>query len=199
MISINYLKYVLIYFLSFNLLTFKIYGQAKKQIDIQHILLKDTFLRKEVEKLIAEQVNSNDPQHSFKHGLGYITVNVSKHSKGDTLLEYYIAPNLYSIKEEDLNQIYPPFYTYIGNRIALIYLSELDFVAKVAYSEKSKRMLRKKIKPFLEKTKDVTFYDVEGRKMFRDKKMRIDYFQFHNGKYIYILKDKPPIVVKGRL
>jgi len=36
---------------------------------------------------------------------------------------------------------------------------------------------------------------MDGSVAFRDKNFRIDYFKFHGGKYIYILKDKPPIVI----
>lgn len=184
-----------------------LYAQTKPELKIQYIEIKDPFIIKEIEKLILEEVNRERDtttnkvytENLFKNGLGYINLTINSNFKGDTICRYYISPSLVSIKEEQADDVYPPFYTNIGGRLILIYSSELEFLSNGSYTEKSKKMLRKKLEPFLERVKDVTFYDMQGKKAFRDKKMRKDYFQFHNGKYIYILKNKSPIVVKDQL
>lgn len=101
--------------------------------------------------------------------------------------------------KEVSNNAYPIFYTYVNNRIVLIDVDGVDKFASFNISEKTKRKFRKKIEPFLEKTERRTFRDMEGNKTFNDNKFRIDWFRVfrvHNGKYIYTLKNKPPIVVQ---
>lgn len=199
-------KYLLL-IIFFCFLANNVFGQTNAKIDIQYLELKDTVLTQEIENLILEEVNReiivNDSnkvfaENFFKKGLGYIYLNINRNIKGDTLCMYYISPTMMTLRKDAMDNAYPPFYSYIGGRLIFIYLSELEFAANITYSGKSKKMLRKKLDRFLEKPKDVTFYDLNGKKEFRDKKMRIDYFQFHNGKYIYILKNAPPIIARDQ-
>ena len=78
----------------------------------------------------------------------------------------------------------------------LVYMPILEHVADLSFSRKSKKELRKQVDAFLEKPQDVTAYNMDGSVAFRDKNFRIDYFRVYDGKYIYILRDKSPIVVK---
>ncbi len=171
------------------------YSQNKTPYKIQYLDLKDKFVIKEIEKLIKDEINSNDTSQFFKKGLGYIKLNIYNYSDRDTIIKYYLTPSLEGLKKEDTDNKYPLFYTYVSKRIVLIYLNVLLEFADYKLAEKSKRRIRKKIEPFLEKTRKMTFYDIEGKKTFTDKNFRIDYIKFHAGRYIYILKDKPPIVI----
>lgn len=51
-------------------------SQEKHEKKIQYVVLKDTFLVKEIEKLIIEETNINDTNQFFKRGLGYVTLIV---------------------------------------------------------------------------------------------------------------------------
>ncbi|WP_162055292.1 hypothetical protein [Pontibacter pamirensis] len=198
----------LLSFLILYLLVFSAFSQKKEAVAIQYITIKDTFLVKEVEKLIQEEVNrevdttSTDKvfiENFFKKGLGYIKIFVEGNLKGDTTARYYIDTSLMSIREDAADNVYPSFYTYIGSRLVLVYLPVLESVAELNFSEKSKKKLRKKVDVFLEKPQDMTVYNMDGSVAFRDKNFRIDYFRFHSGKYIYVLKSGPPIVVQDGL
>lgn len=166
---------------------------------------------KEIEKLIQEEVNAKEDtstnvkaftENFFKKGFGYVRLYIEGNlqgtffHEGDTLARYYISPSLVSIKKEAADTVYPPFYSYVGGRLVLVYMPILDNVTDLNFSEKSKKKLRKRVDAFLEKPQDVTAYNMDGSVAFRDKHFRIDYFRIHTGKYIYILKNKPPIVVK---
>lgn len=185
-------------------MAFSAVSQSSYPISIQSITIKDTILIKEVEKLIQEEVNREMDttttnkvfaDNFFKKGLGYVRLYIEGNLAGDTLFRYYIAASLISLKEGAEDATYPPFYTYIGGRLVLVYMPILENVAALNYSSKSKRELRKRVDAFLEKPQNVKIYNQDGSLAFKDKTFRIDYFRFHGGKYIYVLKDKPPIVV----
>lgn len=196
------------HFLPFIILFFCVlpaFSQKNKSVEIQYIALQDTFLVKEIEKLIQEEVNrvmdtavTNEliTENFFKKGLGYVDLYIEGNLKGDTLAKYYIVPSLMSIREDAADEAYAPFYTYISGRLVLVHMPLLKKAAALNFSGKSKKMLRKRVDAFLEKPQDVTVYGMDGSVAFRDKNFRIDYFRFHGGKYIYMLKSKPPIVVK---
>lgn len=189
------LRIVLVFSIMFIFLRYIAFSQEKPDNKIQYLVLKDKFLIKEIKKLIVDEINSNDSNQFFKKGLGYVRLNVYNYSHNDTLIKYYITPTMTSFKKDDNDDLYPLFYTYINERIVLIYLNVVNEFSIFNLSKKSKTRFRKKVEIFLPETKKMTFYDMEGKKTFTDKNFRIDYFKFHGGKYIYILKDKPPIVI----
>lgn len=174
------------------------FGQNNVPVTIQCVTLRDEVLKKEIINIIAEESNSNDPDSLFKKGLGYVVVHIQSYSRGDTLTKYYIAPSLISLKEKDFDDNYPNFYSYVGGRIVLIYINEIQKSLNISYSDKSKSELRKKLDQFLEKTTDQTFFDNSGNKAFRDKKFRIDHFKFDAGKYVYIMKNKLPVIIREK-
>ncbi|MCC9135236.1 hypothetical protein ACFSKU_12115 [Pontibacter silvestris] len=201
------MKYLASFFI-FSLLVFSAFGQKRELMEIQYITIKDTFLVKEMEKLIQDEVNREPDttttdkvftENFFAKGLGYVRLYAGGNLEGDTLTRYYIAPSLVSIKKEAADYVYPPFYSYVGGRLVLVYVPVLENVTKFNFSKKSKKKLRKRVDAFLEKPRDMTFYDMEGNVAFKDKHFRIDYFRIHDDKYIYILKNKPPIVIRDPL
>jgi hypothetical protein len=152
--------------------------------------LNDTIINKEIKKLIIEETNSNDPEHLFKRGFGYITVDIRELSNSDTTLCYYISPSFYNIKEGDIDSKYPIFYTYVADRLVLIYFKILEYpTVQPVFSSRSKTKIRKKINHFLEKPTARVFYDSSGNEVFMDKKFRLDRFRFDSGKYIYVMKN----------
>lgn len=179
------------FFLLFMLILFviqTIHGQGKK-FKIQHIDIKDSSFIKNVTSIIENEKNSTgDEHHFFKNGLGYISVTMYDYVYGDTLLKYNVLPMMSNIGEDDAAIVYPLYYTNIDGRPILIYLSTLKSFAKIEFDKKSKQSISKLIQPFLEKTKDVQMYDENGKKAFRDKNFRINYFKFFGGKDFFIVK-----------
>lgn len=190
------------------------FSQKNSPIDIQYIEVQDSVLVQEVKKLIAYEENREIrkpkpgekvySENLFKKGLGYIEVHMesfysdpNRVNDGDTLYSYFIDPSWHVFRDDTLDSVYPPFYTYIGGRIVLLYFPILRQVADIRYSKKSKKAFRKKIDKYLEKPEAVTAYNLDGSVAFRDKNFRITYFRFeHDGRHIYILKNKPPILEK---
>lgn len=164
--------------------------QSSKGLSIQYVQIKDSILIKEIVSTIAIEVNGSDPEHLFRKGLGYIYVNIYSFLKSDTIGSYYISTSFHILRPTSTDDEYPAFYTYVNDRLVLLdnnYLTEN--VLRPNYSAKSKRKLRKKIEPFLEKTTDATFYDSDNRVAFRDKKFRVERFRFDSGKYVFVLRN----------
>jgi hypothetical protein len=173
-----------------NLLSITAFCQGKNQVDIQYIDLSDSVVIKEIKSIINEEINSNDPEHLFQRGFGYITINIKEFSKSDTLYSYYISPSLSDIKKSELDKKHPIFYTYVANRLVIIYLDILRYpIFNSTVSSRSKSKLIKKINAFLEKPVDRTFYDSSNKIVFRDKHFRLNRFKFDSGKYIFIMKN----------
>ena len=179
---------VLIIFFTVILLTTSAFGQNGKAIAIQYVILKDEVINKEIGILITRESNSNDPEHFFKRGLGYIIINIRQYFRSDTLTEYYIEPSMNALKREDPDSKYPVFYNYVGGRPVLIYANALQSTINLVFLPNSKSELRKRLNPYLEKTTSRVFCDASGRKIFKDKHFRSDHFKFDSGKYIYIMK-----------
>ena len=164
------------------------FGQTNK-IEIQHLNIKDSSFIKNVKSIIEYEKNSTeDNHHFFKNGFGYIAVTIHDYVHGDTLIKYNVLPMMSNIGENDDSIVYPLYYTYIDGRPVLIYLSTIKNFASVVFSKKSKRFISELIKPFLEKTKDVQMYDENGKKAFRDKNFRVDYFKLSGGKDFFTVK-----------
>ncbi len=173
--------------------------KKRKKINIQEVSLKDTLLIYEIKKLIKEESEQTD---MFKKGLGYIEVfpdanEYLPHQITDykNIRQcYYINVNYTALKsmkrESNSYSVYPDFYTFIDQRLVFIKCYTLNNMVSRAFTEKSMRKLRKIQNNYLEKTKRVTFYDLNKKKTFTDKHFRIDYHSIHGGKHIYIYRDK---------
>ncbi|MBV7532475.1 hypothetical protein [Chitinophaga sp. sic0106] len=173
-------------------------AQSKCNFVIQQIVIKDSVIIEVIQQVINEEEKSPDSLNLFKRRLGYVNLFVSEQNNGDTVLKYFITPAMYSIKNDDKDEIYSPYYAYINNRLVLVYLNTLKNISDCPYSAKSKRAIRKKINKCLEATKKVTFYDMNNQPVFTDKHFRKDYFKFHAGKTVYILKNQKRLIINNK-
>jgi len=187
----NYLFYIIAGVLA---LTQTAICQTKKEYtDISYIKLTDTILIENINKEINEQLNTVDSGRLLKKGvMGYIDVYVNEFPQKDTIIHYSILPSLYPINETAADSRYPEYYTYVNDRLVVIYLKVLNQFTERVYSEKSKKHIRKLIDNVVDKPHKSTFYDMNGKKLYTNKKNRIDY-NFVGALSIYILKNKPPI------
>lgn len=196
------------------LITIAGFGQKSTGIDIQYITLKDSVLIREVENLIMYEENrtiekghADDKVYTenlFKKGIGYIEVRMEKYhsgspnflADGDTLYKYYIDPSWYSLKENDSDALYPPFYTYIGGKIVMLHFPIIEKVGHLQYTSRSKKELRRRLEKYLEKPQKVNLKSEDGTLVIRDDKFRIDYFRFEeDGRHIYIIQNRPHAVL----
>lgn len=190
------MKYLLLILSTISLST-NAFCQNNKHVSIQYISLNDSVLVKEIKSTIGEETSSNDPEHLFENGFGYINVYINSFINSDTIYSFYILPSFHYIKKNAHNNEYPCFYTYILNKLVLIYIKTLnDSIISLDYSLRSKARLRKKISSFLEEATDRTFYDSSNHKVFRDKHFRLERFRFDSGKSVFIMKNSAPKIVK---
>lgn len=192
--TIRYLSFVLF------LLTGNSFAQEKpRSIRIQEIVLKDSVLIQQIEKLIQDEINNKEDKHEFfKRGLGYINLSLLNYTDKGVLRKYYISPKMVSLRKNDSDSKYPLFYSYVGNRLVLIDINAFENSMIYQITESSKRRFRKKLEPYLEKTQNITARDSSGNIKIRDKHFRADYFWMHSGRYIYIYQDKPPVILTER-
>jgi len=168
-------------------------------IRIQEIVLKDSFLVQQIEKLIHDEINNKvDSNRFFKKGLGYINLHLLNSTDRDVLRKYCISPGISGFRESNPDEIYPLFYSYVADRMVLIYSDEFRGIADLRITETSKRRFRRKLEPFLEKTQNITAYDSVRNVKIRDKHFRPDHLWMHSGKYIYIYRDKSAQVLNER-
>ena len=171
--------------------------EDRKKVEICEVTLRDTILIKEINVLIKEETIGSE---MFAKGQGYIQVFPTTdflHHDGipvkNVIRCYYINVNYTGLKslkrDKNAYAFYPDFYSFVGGRLIFIKAFILNDMTWQAFTEKSMRRLRKIQNKFLEKTKRVTAYDKEGRKVFTDRHFRIDYHKLHGGKYIYIYLD----------
>jgi hypothetical protein len=168
-------------------------GQEKRYTDISYLKISDSALIDGINKVVNQEVNNPDDS-LFKKGFGYIRVSVIQYPKNDTVIVYYIAPELSAITKKSIEQVYPDYYSFVNGRLVLITMRALDVFASREFSEKSKKNIRELVDKCLEKTQKVTFYDENNKKAFTDKHFRTDYLLFGGGMELYIFKNKPAVL-----
>lgn len=169
-------------------------GQSKCRINIQEITLKDSVMIDVIHQVVNSEEQSTDSTNFFKRKLGYIAVYISEPHNRDTLLKYEIEPRMRDIKEDADDSVFPLFYSYVSGKLILIYFASLRRITDCPFTLKSKRAIRKKINTFLEPTKKVTFYDTNHKRVFTDRKFRIDYIKYDAGKTVFIMRNRAPII-----
>jgi len=179
---------------------------------IQEVTLVDTFLVNQLEKIIRQEEQSDT---LFAKGFGYLLLNPTNMGEikvlhegnyhlsevPDTVMAFYIQVCFMSLdkSENRFEDLYSPYYAYVGGRIVLFSL-HFGFMQ---YSEKSKRKLRQKIEPFLEKPvetkqivngEEIMVKDVKSRTLLKINEEHMIYYT----KYPLSKEYLPPIVVKKK-
>lgn len=167
--------------------------QSTPLLTIQHTELQDSVVIREVKKLITEDIAGAE---LVREGMGYINLfEEDYHGKNSSFSRKYEFFMSFSPPKEDWPaQAYPLFYTYISGRLVLINLGGIRHSVKLVYSTKSKKHLRKLIKPFVAKPQKLVFRDLNGKKVFTDKHAQQEPIRFDSGKVVYIRKDGTALV-----
>lgn len=172
-------------------------AQNKPEAVISFVNLRDTIIVKELRYYLKEQqlaiINDSTKQRPTS-APGYLDLLINQHVTGDTLVQYSMSKSYSYIQKGTDDRYYPPYYTSINNNLVLIRFIGSELV-DITYSRKSKKQLRKEIEKFLDKPKKAVFTDMQGNKTFTDKNFRVTWFNFHNGRHVYIIKNKAPVII----
>ena len=170
--------------------------EAKSQKRIGYTDLNDSTSTQNIKFIINRETASTDSGNLFKKGFGYVRLTILSYNNKDTIVKYYLNPELSFLKSDSPDALYPDYYGFVENTLVVIYNNVLNELSNDPFSESDKRKIRKLIDRRLQKPVRKPFYDLDGKKKFTDKAFRVNYFQLHNRIYIYELKNKPPLVIK---
>lgn len=178
------MKYFKILILFFFIQLNHLYSQNLK---IQEIKFANSILQKEIINFIDKRKKEYP---KFKD-IGYIkvTLNYYKDNAKQKELSY-----IYSFKDQYItlnnNSNYPLFFTYINNKIVLLYTNKFNDDNKINLSKKSKKKLAKKIKKSLGKTERLVVFNSKGEKIIDDKNFNPnESFNIHGGVELKIYAD----------
>jgi hypothetical protein len=108
-------------------------------INIQEASIKDSVVMRELIKLIEERERVDS---SFARGYGYFDVEYISLHGGTAYAKYLISPNE---REWDEDDEFPPFYTFVNERLVLLHSGDLQTSLKFRYNRTSKKKLSKMI------------------------------------------------------
>lgn len=186
------MKYLFIMLLA-SLISHVVIAQRTAPSTIQRIELQDSVVVREIRRLIADETDSIG---LVRQGLGYISLGINEYY--DTKSPFLRMYGFYiSFLVPDLNlpdNAYPPFYTYVGGRLVLVHVNQLEKSVKLTYSAKSKKQLRKRMDQFLEKPERAVIRDMQGKVEFVDKHFRLSHVRFDSGRNVYIRRDGSVLV-----
>ena len=172
---------------------FKVYAQ---DIDIINVTLNDTVLKQN----ISEYIKETKAIDTTFNNIGYIIVNIkgiNNYNKGKDVFKIYnIYDSSYSLENKDKDNMYPHYYTYVDDKLVLIYNDLNKELFQYAFSYKSKKKLRKLTEPFL--SPKIKPKDLPKKRKERDfiKDFREQYVRFRHTELI-IIKGEKPIVIKN--
>ncbi len=126
--------------------------------EIEEIHLKDTILIGSISALIDSAFTAENKAvfksdiSLFKQGAGYIRLDIWNHRLENIRARYVVTKSLDTIEEEAADSVYPLYFTYIKNRIVLVYCQtclDHELTTIQPLSEASKTALRDRLEPFL--------------------------------------------------
>ncbi|PWK20942.1 hypothetical protein [Xanthomarina spongicola] len=186
----NHKLSVLIFFVS------SLFSVQAQELEIHEIKLKDTILKSTISDYIKETKTFDS---EFNH-IGYIIVVIkglnNYNKEKDIFRIYNIYDSSYPLEKNDQDIMYPNYYTYVDDKLVLIYNDLNKEVFDYTFSCKSKKKMRTLMEPFL--SPKIKSKDLPKNKLERDfiKDFREQYVRFRHTELI-IIKDKEPIVIKN--
>lgn len=186
------MKYFKISILFFFSLINNSYSQNLK---IQEIKLTNSVLENE----IINFIDIRKQEYPKFKDIGYIKVTLDyyKNNSNQKELSY-----IFSIKDQYTllknNSNYPLFFTYINNKIVLLYTNKFNDNNEVKISKRSKKRLARKIKQNLGKTERLVAFNSKGEKVIDDKDFNPnESFNIHGGIKLKIYTDNSIEIIKN--
>ena len=169
--------------LFFILLSFLSLSSYSQNLRSHQIKLTDSLLKKELFSFIDSVENTNDEFRQY----GYIEVSLlymnNEAINKDLKLKYRIKDQYYSLNK---NSNFPLYYTYVKDRLILLYNLLPNNLSNPKLNEKTKRKWIKKINKTLRKPEHVIAKDSSGNVIINDKNFIDDSFNIHGGETLYI-------------
>lgn len=161
------------------------YSQDNK---IQKLTLSDSLVYNTVENFIKERKKVYPKFNTY----GYIILRLvsydENYSAEKPLVVYKIIDQYYSL--DSGLQPYPNNYTYISDKLVLIYDNWSKLMDDSSVSKRCKRKIRKRINKTLEEQQHLYFKDKNGKVILDDKNFRPDTsFNIHGGILLSIYAD----------
>ena len=187
----NFLKILI--FLFFIQQSFS-YSQSFK---IQKIELDSSVLKKEITNYINKQKRVSSKFKNF----GYIIVKLDFYSsnsntKPKALSHAYSIKYQYAPLKKESN--YPFFFTFINDKIVLLYINKLSGNNQSLICKKSKKRLARKVKKTLGKTERLLALNEKGEKIIDDKNFNPnESFNIHGGIYLKIYSDNTIEIIEN--
>ncbi len=127
-------------FLTASCLIFTSCKVQQGYLKIQETALQDIIVKQEIIKMIDSHSKSDS---IFEKGYGYINLEIEMGFRGDTVARYSMVPAIQPLYEDNY---FPPFYTFVSNKLVLLYNSQLSKYLTLRYDRASKNRLIKIIK-----------------------------------------------------
>jgi hypothetical protein len=181
-------------FLILIFFVFNILSVPSQDFEIHEIELTDTVLI----STISEYIKETKTFDSLFNHVGYVKVDIrglNNYNKEKEIFRiYYITDSSYPLEKNDQDKSYPDYYTYIDEKLVLIYNDLNKELFQYTFSCKSKKKLRKLTEPFL--GPKITPKDLPKNKKERDfiKDFREQYVRFRHTELIIIEGEKPMVI-----
>lgn len=149
-----------------------------QKLSIENVELENVGLIEVISNFITNQEKQSN-KFATQGYLELRLISFNNYPNKNNLKESYTLVDQYYSYNKESNNI-PRYYTYLKNRLILIYTFE-DLL-KLEFTDKSKRALFKKINKSLGKKEKLKIYDKKGKLIINDKNFYPDEsFNIHGG------------------
>ena len=129
-----------------------------KQMEIQHVQLKDTLVKMQLEKFIAAQLVDNP---AFKDQ-GYVVVVLKTAADQSVRTSLFVNTGFSNFDSLDKDSLFPIYYTEILKKIVVFKYDVLTDLFELRFSTESKHDFQKLIEPFLFPKEKMMFPGKDG-------------------------------------
>jgi hypothetical protein len=166
--------------------------------NIDFIELTNSALKVEIKNYVQRQKKAYPKFDS----LGYIVLSLkyyNSNSIGKELKYSYNIKDQY-VSLEKKTSVFPPLYTYISDKLILLYIINPYVNGNISFKNNSKRKLTRKINKCLGKSEHLVVRDKHGEIIINDKDFRKDEeYNLHGGISISIYADDNISVIKNEI
>jgi hypothetical protein len=175
---------------------------SKGKLTITKITLNDSTLINSISRFIKFVKQNNSDFNKWGY-IELVLLGKSCENLPDSIgcksvvRSFYYNVNASRIRPNDLENKYPLFYSYVANRLVLVYIEGFRNVSEYSFTAKDKKRFRKLVDQYLEKPLKITAYDEKGNIKFIDKKFSLD-FSWSKGQYLYQLNNRGYLELPAR-
>ncbi len=154
-----------------------------QEIAIQEIELVDNSITYGIKDFIESTKSSNT---NFREK-GYVELRLLYYDKtlnnSNVKVRYRIKDQYTGLKKSDN---YPIFYTYVSEKLVLLYFEDYFLIHNNKIKNSSKKKLSKKIETYLSRVEHIVAKDANGYVIIDDNKFRDETYNLHGGMVLII-------------